>query len=358
MIEFEKADNYFEQTMLQKEDRNLDFDELPQHIFNQHSMMEFEEIPNDLELILLQREESEDPFIDFNELEHNICKDYLKRIHEQEELIRAQEARDNVSVNNFNTQQTQNAIDKKNIELSIKFKNPHKVAIRERPKSASHHNQASENVRSKKNVNIIAKYAKGQVIMQQHVQKEQMGKLVLTSQGADFLETGPDEPSFIDYLEEQFYKKHYIIKNPLYYIEHERTERSKSFLLPAIAELRQLEEGKECPEIQYDSIFVLYECVLPWSGNTLALMKLIGLIGQNSYKECYSCNIKSIYFSHVYYPITPPRGQGSKAILAYIQWKSPVEEDDVDVKTFRRLGAYAFIDASAIDHCIEVDNEQ
>ncbi|CAG8852032.1 31916_t:CDS:2, partial [Gigaspora margarita] len=50
MIEFEKADDYFEQTMLQKEDRTLDFDELPVYL-------EFEETPNDLEPILLQREE-------------------------------------------------------------------------------------------------------------------------------------------------------------------------------------------------------------------------------------------------------------------------------------------------------------
>ncbi|CAG8736279.1 2411_t:CDS:2 [Dentiscutata erythropus] len=62
----------------------------------------------------------------------------------------------------------------------------------------------------------------------------------------------------------------------------------------------------------------------------------------------------------------------SKAMLAYIQWTSPIEEDDVGVKMFKRLGAYAFINASAIDHCIgfieignlfyivdkEVDNEQ
>ncbi|CAG8498688.1 17519_t:CDS:2, partial [Cetraspora pellucida] len=62
----------------------------------------------------------------------------------------------------------------------------------------------------------------------------------------------------------------------------------------------------------------------------------------------------------------------SKAMLAYIQWMFPIEEDDVDVKIFKRLEAYAFINVSAIDHCIgfieignlfyivdkEVDNEQ
>ncbi|CAG8682000.1 13315_t:CDS:1 [Dentiscutata erythropus] len=62
----------------------------------------------------------------------------------------------------------------------------------------------------------------------------------------------------------------------------------------------------------------------------------------------------------------------SKAMLAYIQWTSPVEEDNIGLKSFKQLGAYAFIDASAIDHCVgfieienlfyivdkEVDNEQ
>ncbi|CAG8725455.1 2470_t:CDS:1, partial [Scutellospora calospora] len=51
--------------------------------------------------------------------------------------------------------------------------------------------------------------------------------------------------------------------------------------------------------------------------------------------------------------------EGSKAMLAYIQWTSPVEEDNVGVKTFKRLGTYVFIDALAIDHCvgfIEIEN--
>ncbi|PKY53131.1 hypothetical protein RhiirA4_471179 [Rhizophagus irregularis] len=52
------------------------------------------------------------------------------------------------------------------------------------------------------------------------------------------------------------------------------------------------------------------------------------------------------------------KSKGSKVMLAYIQWTSPVNEDDVGVKTFRRTGAYEFVDASAIDHCvgfIEID---
>ncbi|CAG8543433.1 3828_t:CDS:2 [Gigaspora rosea] len=71
MIELEKAADYFEQTTLQKEDRNLDFDELPQRISNQYTTMKFEKTPDDLEPIL---EDSEDPFIDFNKLEHNYAE--------------------------------------------------------------------------------------------------------------------------------------------------------------------------------------------------------------------------------------------------------------------------------------------
>ncbi|CAG8727529.1 8692_t:CDS:2, partial [Racocetra persica] len=219
-------------------------------------------------------------------------------------------------------------------------------------------------------------------------------------------------------------------------------------------------EGVECPSIKYNGTFVLHGCVLSWSGDTPALTKLMGLTGHNSYKGCRYCNIKGIYFSHIYYPTKPPRDQeengqdfyfpsanyklsqselkkikqhfstisdvsglqlmsfshegtkygrlrtkdvdiyanypkqlsvfevqdfyaiveyyltyefeGSKAMLAYIQWMSSVEKDNVGLKSFRRLDAYAFIDASAIDYCVgfieianlfyivdkEVDNEQ
>ncbi|CAG8835636.1 20388_t:CDS:10, partial [Gigaspora margarita] len=42
----------------------------------------------------------------------------------------------------------------------------------------------------------------------------------------------------------------------------------------------------------------------------------------------------------------------SKVMLAYIQWTSFVEEDNVGVKKFNILGSYAFISASTIDHSI------
>ncbi|CAG8472853.1 7004_t:CDS:2 [Scutellospora calospora] len=44
--------------------------------------------------------------------------------------------------------------------------------------------------------------------------------------------------------------------------------------------------------------------------------------------------------------------EGSKAMLAYIQWTSTVEEDSVGVKKFSRFRSYAFINASAIDRCV------
>ncbi|CAG8453337.1 19248_t:CDS:10 [Gigaspora rosea] len=42
----------------------------------------------------------------------------------------------------------------------------------------------------------------------------------------------------------------------------------------------------------------------------------------------------------------------SKVMLAYIQWTSSIEENNVGVKKYNRLGSYAFISASAIDHSI------
>ncbi|CAG8576278.1 25556_t:CDS:2 [Gigaspora rosea] len=66
---------------------------------------------------------------------------------QEEVLVRAQEARNNMSFNNF----TEQHISTKNIELSTQFKNPRKVFVRERPKSASHHNQISGSANSKKN---------------------------------------------------------------------------------------------------------------------------------------------------------------------------------------------------------------
>ncbi|CAG8490345.1 27706_t:CDS:2 [Dentiscutata erythropus] len=50
--------------------------------------------------------------------------------------------------------------------------------------------------------------------------------------------------------------------------------------------------------------------------------------------------------------------EGSKVMLAYIQWTSSVEEDSIGIKKFSRMGSYAFINASAIDNCvgfIEID---
>ncbi|RIB27963.1 hypothetical protein C2G38_1952520, partial [Gigaspora rosea] len=78
--------------------------------------------------------------------------------------------------------------------------------------------------------------------------------------------------------------------------------------------------------------FVLHGCVLSWSGDTLALTKLISLTGHNSYKGCRYCNIKGIYSSHVYYPTTPPRGQGETydpanlPLRSYNEYKRQIQE--------------------------------
>ncbi|CAG8792286.1 6708_t:CDS:2, partial [Dentiscutata erythropus] len=75
---------------------------------------------------------------------------YLKKIHRQEEeLVRTQEAHNNMSSNNF-TEQHQNTISTENVELSTQFKNSRKVFVRVRPKSASHRNQTSGSANNKK----------------------------------------------------------------------------------------------------------------------------------------------------------------------------------------------------------------
>ena len=40
-------------------------------------------------------------------------------------------------------------------------------------------------------------------------------------------------------------------------------------------------------------------------------------------------------------------------MLAYIQWAASVKEDNVGVLSFLDYGAHEFIDAHAIDHCVE-----
>ena len=39
-------------------------------------------------------------------------------------------------------------------------------------------------------------------------------------------------------------------------------------------------------------------------------------------------------------------------MLAYIHWTTNVKEDSVGLLSFSRFGAYEFIDACAIDHCV------
>ena len=69
----------------------------------------------------------------------------------------------------------------------------------------------------------------------------------------------------------------------------------------------KLEKGVECFSIQYKKTFILHTNVLSWSSNILALTKLMGLTGYNSYKSCYYYNLKGIYSSHIYYPTNSPK---------------------------------------------------
>ena len=39
-------------------------------------------------------------------------------------------------------------------------------------------------------------------------------------------------------------------------------------------------------------------------------------------------------------------------MLAYIHWTTNVKEDSVGLLSFSRFGAYEFINACAIDHCV------
>ena len=62
------------------------------------------------------------------------------------------------------------------------------------------------------------------------------------------------------------------------------------------------------------------------------------------------------HFSSFYSEKTQTCDQFSEKF--FIGWTSSVDEDNVGVKSFKRMGAYEFIDASAIDHCvgfIEID---
>ncbi|CAG8854734.1 5504_t:CDS:2, partial [Gigaspora margarita] len=73
-----------------------------------------------------------------------------------------------------------------------------------------------------------------------------------------------------------------------------------SFLRPLVDELKQL-QGKT---------FTLCAHVLSWSGNILALARVMCTTGHNSYKACRFCIIRRVCCKenwHIYYPLKPPR---------------------------------------------------
>ena len=44
---------------------------------------------------------------------------------------------------------------------------------------------------------------------------------------------------------------------------------------------------------------------------------------------------------------------GETHMLAYIHWTANIEKDSVGLLSFSRYSSYEFIDAFAIDHCVE-----
>ena len=50
--------------------------------------------------------------------------------------------------------------------------------------------------------------------------------------------------------------------------------------------------------------FILYAYIIAWTGNILALSKVMSIIGYNLYSGCRFCDIKEIYsekYKHIYF---------------------------------------------------------
>src|SRR6266542_442457 len=55
--------------------------------------------------------------------------------------------------------------------------------------------------------------------------------------------------------------------------------------------------------MQYE--FILHAYIIAWTGDILALSKVINITGHNSYSGCRFCDIRGIYsqkYRHVYFP--------------------------------------------------------
>ncbi|CAG8453526.1 6668_t:CDS:2 [Dentiscutata heterogama] len=89
-----------------------------------------------------------------------------------------------------------------------------------------------------------------------------------------------------------------------------------------LIESLEVQEGEENEEnIEFDGVpcidgatensFTLYAHILSFSGDLLALAKVMHITGHNSYKACCFCSIQGIYCQgnrHIYFPLKPPTG--------------------------------------------------
>src|SRR6266496_4865037 len=63
--------------------------------------------------------------------------------------------------------------------------------------------------------------------------------------------------------------------------------------------------GVLCYDAFMQCEFTLYAYIIVWTGDILALSKVMNITGHNSYSGCRFCDIKRIYsekYKHIYFP--------------------------------------------------------
>src|SRR5215208_4496444 len=63
--------------------------------------------------------------------------------------------------------------------------------------------------------------------------------------------------------------------------------------------------GVLCYDAYMQCEFILHAYIIAWTGNILALSKVMNITGHNSYSGCRFCDIKGIYsekHKHIYFP--------------------------------------------------------
>ncbi|CAG8698428.1 15955_t:CDS:10 [Gigaspora margarita] len=82
-----------------------------------------------------------------------------------------------------------------------------------------------------------------------------------------------------------------------------------SFLRPLVDELKLLQDSVPCIDSVTENSFTLYAHILSFSGDLLALAKVMYMTGHNFYKAYCFCSIQGIYCQrnrHIYFPLKPP----------------------------------------------------